>query len=170
MRTTKVVSISATPAEIALWRRASGGELSVWIREHLNAACDGMEPEPPVSAAQAPDIAALIREAVASALAAQGVPEATQAYVPTPIPELPAGAKNVPISPEDAERYRHRGQVAAFLRLDGQKWLYPGPSPFEPGCLVRADVLAEYADRLDDLRDRLRFDAAQMGVAPEMRV
>lgn len=88
-----------------------------------------------------------LRELVASA-----VRDALGAAVP-PVDPLPVGATSAVADEDELDRRRHRGRVAAFLRLDGREWPHPGPSPLEPGCEVRADVLAEYAARLERLRN-----------------
>lgn len=48
----------------------------------------------------------------------------------------------------DWERSRHRGWLNHFIRLGGKEWKGPGPSPLEPGCTIRADVMKEFKDQL----------------------
>ena len=95
----------------------------------------------------ADDLRELVASAVREALGAAAPP------VPTPADPLPVGATSAVADEDELDRRRHRGRVAAFLRLDGREWPHPGPSPLEPGCEVRADVLAEYAARLERLRN-----------------
>lgn len=56
----------------------------------------------------------------------------------------------------DRALYQERGRVNHFIRLEGKEWPYPGPTPLQPGCKVRAVVLREFKSDLDKLRQLIQ--------------
>lgn len=143
-----ISSVSSTPTERDAWKRAAelaGSKLPVWCREALNAAADAA-----IAEAEAPPTRRLMHKPVPveSTQFDPGAP-----YVPPELPPLPIGAKTVAIDPDELDRYRQRGLVAGFIRAGGdpREWRGQGPNPLQRGCAVRADVLAEFAERLDAL-------------------
>lgn len=166
-RLTEVVSFSAPPGEVAAWRAACGNKLSPWIREKLNAALGIVEITGP-----AMDIRALIQEGVATALAAKGIgsvpaQEAEQplsaAEIRSQVAGMVRGATTIAIPADEEDRLRQRGIVASFIRVDGREWRGNGPDPLQAGCMIRADVLAEYAPALEALGNRLASQQARAG-------
>ena len=145
-----ISSVSSTPAERDVWKRAAtiaGVAFPVWCREALNAGAEAA-----ISEADAPPERPRVRVPAGRAPVDPSRQFNQQApYVPPELPPLPIGAKTAP-EPVDMDLMRQRGLVASFIRSDGKEWRGSGATPLMPGCIIRADVLAEFVDKLDGLR------------------
>jgi hypothetical protein len=153
-----ISSVSSSPAERDAWKRAAelaGMAWPVWCREALNAAAEAT-----IAEAEAPPAKPRVRVPAGRA-AIEETADPNAAYVPPELPPLPPGAKTAPVDPDDLDRFRQRGLVASFIRADGREWRGNGPDPLRAGCSIRKDVLAEFADRLDMLRDYVAAKAEE---------
>lgn len=66
---------------------------------------------------------------------------------------LPAAPE--PTADDTIQIGKERGAVRYFIAEKGKTWKLPGPNPLEGGCLVRAEVIAEYRADLDALAYQL---------------
>lgn len=109
-----------------------------------------LEPTRPVNPIVAPAEAVrdVIRDKPFAIEWLDGKPPTTSAVtLPAKRGRKPAAPK--PSAEPDPEIFRERGAVAGFIRSDGTEWKWPGPRPGEPGCLIRASVLAEFSGRIE---------------------